>query len=60
MVDLFIKKVIALLKRKGWHIAVAESCTAGAFSATIAEIPGASAIMNMGNKTVTTNLDKSV
>ena len=48
MVDLFIKKVIALLKRKGWHIAAAESCTAGAFSATIAEIPGASAIMNMG------------
>lgn len=40
--------IVTTLKEKGWHITAAESCTAGAISATIAEIPGSSAVMDMG------------
>lgn len=42
------KQVVRLLKELNWKIAAAESCTAGAFSAAIADTPGASEVMEMG------------
>lgn len=40
--------VVRKLKEKGWHIAAAESCTAGLFSAEIASVSGASDVLEMG------------
>ena len=41
-------QLIGLLSARKWHIAAAESCTAGLFSASIAQIPGASSVMEYG------------
>lgn len=38
--------VVNLLKKKGFHISAAESCTAGSFIATIADVPGASSVLD--------------
>lgn len=38
--------VVDLLKKKGFHISAAESCTAGAFAAAIADVPGASSVLD--------------
>ena len=40
--------LFGLLKARNLHVAAAESCTAGLFSATLAEIPGASDVMEYG------------
>ena len=38
--------VVRLLKEKGLHITSAESCTAGMFAASIADVPGASEVLS--------------
>ncbi len=48
--DLFHKqvenRVVALLVRKGWQIAFAESCTGGMAAAKIVGVPGASQVLS--------------
>lgn len=41
------RKVVEILRSQGWRIASAESCTAGAFAAAIADVPGASDVLEM-------------
>ena len=43
-----IKKIISVLKRKKLKLAIAESCTGGMLSGTIASINGASKVFTMG------------
>lgn len=38
--------VVALLKELGWHIAFAESCTAGLAAGALVDVPSASAVLN--------------
>ena len=45
---MLIKKIINLLKRKKLKIAVAESCTGGMLSSSIASVSGASKAFSMG------------
>ena len=40
------EKTVALLKEKGWHIAFAESCTAGLAVGALVDVPSASAVLN--------------
>lgn len=40
------ENVISLLKQRGWHIAFAESCTGGLATATLVDVPSASAVLN--------------
>ena len=40
------EKTVALLKEKGWHIAFAESCTAGLATAALVDVPSASMVLN--------------
>ena len=46
--ELYAKRTVLSLKEKGWHITAAESCTAGLFCATIADISGVSDVLEMG------------
>ena len=41
-------KIVSLLKRKKLKLAIAESCTGGMLSSTIASVSGASKVFNMG------------
>lgn len=41
-----VEKTVTLLKEKGWHIAFAESCTAGLAVGTLVDVPSASAVLN--------------
>lgn len=41
-------QLVLLLRTKELHIAAAESCTAGLFSASLAGVPGASEVMEYG------------
>jgi len=47
--------VVTLLKEKGFHISAAESCTAGAFIASIADAPGASSVLDRSFVTYSEN-----
>ncbi|BAU96297.1 competence-damage inducible protein [Corynebacterium suranareeae] len=49
-------QVVELLKRRGETVAFCESLTAGLASATIAEVPGASAVLKGGLVTYATEL----
>ena len=40
------EKTVELLKARGWHIAFAESCTAGLAVGTLVDVPSASAVLN--------------
>lgn len=40
------EKTVALLKERGWHIAFAESCTAGLAVGALVDVPSASAVLN--------------
>lgn len=42
-----VEKTISLLKQRGWHIAFAESCTAGLAAATLVDVPSASAVLDI-------------
>ena len=44
--DELAREAVRLLGAKGWSVALAESCTAGMVAATLASIPGASAVLN--------------
>ena len=46
--QMLIKKIINLLKRKKLKIAVAESCTGGMLSSAITSVSGSSKIFNLG------------
>lgn len=46
--DSNFNKLIALLQKKNLKIAAAESCTAGLFSARLADVPGASSVLEYG------------
>ncbi len=41
------EKTVALLKERGFHIAFAESCTAGLAAATLVDVPSASTVLNV-------------
>ena len=43
-----IKKLISVLKKKKLKLAIAESCTGGMLSSTIASVSGASKVFTMG------------
>lgn len=40
------EKTVTLLKDRGWHIAFAESCTAGLVAGALVDVPSASAVLN--------------
>ena len=42
------KDVLAALRRRGWHVATAESCTGGLIAATLTEIAGSSDVVDRG------------
>lgn len=42
-----VEKTVELLKQKGWHIAFAESCTAGLAAATLVDVPSASSVLDV-------------
>jgi nicotinamide-nucleotide amidase len=42
------KRVLALCRARGWHIATAESCTGGLVAAALTEIPRASDVVDAG------------
>jgi nicotinamide-nucleotide amidase len=41
-------QVLDALRRRGWHIATAESCTGGAIAAALTDVPGSSHVMDRG------------
>ena len=48
--------LVATLKARGWTLATAESLTAGLVAATIADVPGASAVLRGGLVVYATDL----
>ena len=40
--------VLEALRRRGWKIATAESCTGGMIAAALTDVPGSSAVMDRG------------
>ncbi|PLW00484.1 damage-inducible protein CinA [Corynebacterium ulcerans] len=50
------RQVIAALKRRGETLAACESLTAGLYMASLADVPGASAVLTGGFVTYATNL----
>lgn len=42
LLDKKIKKILEMLKKRGWHIGVMESCTGGAIANCLTNIPGSS------------------
>ena len=49
-------ELVAVLKERGWTLATAESLTAGLLSATVADVPGASAVLRGGVVVYATDL----
>ena len=49
-------ELVAVLKGRGWTLATAESLTAGLLSATVADVPGASAVLRGGVVVYATDL----
>ena len=41
------QKTVSLLQQKGWHIAFAESCTAGLAAAALVDVPSASSVLDV-------------
>ncbi len=54
------KKIILLLKKKKFKIAVAESCTGGLLSSTITSVSGSSKVFTMGLVTYSNNAKTSI
>ena len=42
------RDVLETLRRRGWHVATAESCTGGLIAATLTEIAGSSDVVDRG------------
>lgn len=42
-----VRRVIETLRARGWHIAFAESCTAGLCAARLVDVPNASCVMDV-------------
>lgn len=53
-------EVVRELKQRGWTFATCESLTAGLLAATIAEVPGASAVLRGGLITYATDSKRSL
>jgi nicotinamide-nucleotide amidase len=47
-IDQKIKKILEVLRKRGWYIGVMESCTGGAMANCITNIPGASDVFKYG------------
>lgn len=45
--DEVVRQVVETLRTRGWHIAFAESCTAGLCAARLVDIPNASCVMDV-------------
>ena len=54
------QKIILLLKRKKFEIAIAESCTGGLLSSTITSVSGSSKVFTMGLVTYSNNAKISI
>ena len=54
------KKIVSLLKRKKFKIAVAESCTGGMLSSAITSVSGSSKIFTMGVVTYSNQVKSSL
>ena len=54
------KKIILLIKKKKFKIAVAESCTGGLLSSTITSVSGSSKVFTMGLVTYSNNAKTSI
>lgn len=52
--------LVAALESRGWTVATAESLTAGLVAATIAEVPGASAVLRGGLVVYATDLKNTL
>lgn len=53
-------ELVQLLSSRGWTLAAAESLTAGLFTATVAGVPGASAVLRGGVVVYATDLKSSL
>ena len=56
----FNKKIVSLLKRKKFKIAVAESCTGGMLSSVITSVSGSSKVFTMGLVTYSNQAKTSI
>ncbi|MFS0703528.1 CinA family protein [Cellulomonas sp. 179-A 9B4 NHS] len=54
------RELLALLAARGWSLAVAESLTGGQVTATLVDVPGASAVLRGGVVAYATDLKASV
>ena len=51
---IYTKDIVDSLKELGWTISAAESCTSGMFLSSLADVPGASEVLDMGFVTYST------
>lgn len=58
--DARASRAVAALRSRGWTLATAESLTAGLLAATVAEVPGASAVLRGGFVVYATDLKHSL
>ena len=56
----FNKKIVSLLKRKKFKLAIAESCTGGMLSSAITYVSGSSKVFTMGLVTYSNKAKKSI